>query len=202
MKYRSALVASCLAVATPALAQVLLSPSTDDQRRFEDQTRPRRGFLTPEEQQRFDERQLQRDEEQGRVRPLEDYTTPRQYEGRATFVGRRPGKCPPNGSVRARVLGNTIDASLTFPIERDAIHGFISGSRFEAKGTFGYVIQGNITDTAINGTAVKQSLLRVSPQKPLGAPIPFIPSPYVPREPAPPPIVQDCTYKIALNRVS
>jgi opacity protein-like surface antigen len=199
MKLKLAVVVSCLALAVPALAQVAITPTPRD-----DQTRPRRG-LTPEEQQRFQEqdqqRELQRQQEEGGIRSPQDYNTPRTYEGRASFVGARPGKCPLNGSVRATVRGNTIDASLTFPIERDAIHGYIAGSRFQAIGNFGYSIQGNVTEGGITGSATKRQQVKASPQKPVGTPIPFLPGPTT-AQPTPPPLVQDCVYAISLSRVS
>ena len=104
--------------------------------------------------------------------------------------------------VRATVRGNIIDASITFPIERDAIHGFISGTRFEAKGNFGYSIRGSLTDGGISGTAVKTAQVKVSPQKRVGVALPFIPGPATSPTPSPPPIVQDCVYSIMLGRVS
>lgn len=196
MKFKLAAVVSCLALAAPAAAQVMISPTPSD-----DQTRPSRGVLTPDEQRQFDQREKQRQEELGPLRPAPDYNEQRVYEGRATLSGQRPGKCPTNGSVRATVRGNIIDASITFPIERDAIHGFISGSRFEAKGNFGYSIRGSLTDGGISGTAVKAAQVKVSPQKRLGVALPFIPGPATSPAPSPPPIVQDCVYSIMLSRV-
>ena len=197
MKCKLAAVVWCLALAGPAAAQVMISPTPSD-----DQTRPRRGALTPEEQRRLDQREEQRQEELGPLRPAPNYDEQRVYEGRASLSGQRPGKCPPSGSVRATVRGNIIDASLTFPIERDAIHGFISGTRFEAKGNFGYAIKGAVTDAGISGTAVKTAQVKPSPQKRVGVPLPFIPGPATSPGPPPPPIVQDCVYSISLSRVS
>jgi hypothetical protein len=190
MNCRLAVVALCLGLAAPSFAQMAITP-------FEDPTRPRRGALTPEEQLRFEQRQ----EESVPLRAPTDYNEQRTFEGRAAFSGQRIGKCPPNGTVRATVRGNIIDLSLTFPIERDAIHGFISGTRFEAKGNFGYTIQGNVSDAVISGIAVKTSQVKPSPQKPLGVSLPFIPGPATSRGPPPPPIIQDCRYTITLSRV-
>ncbi len=190
MKWKLAVVASCFALVAPAAAQVLITPTPQD-----NQTRPSRGTLTPEEEEQ------QRKEEQERARVLPDYNEQRSYEGHARFSGQRIGKCPMSGTVRATVRGNIIDASLTFPIERDAIHGFISGSRFEAKGNFGYSIRGTVTEAGISGVAVKASQVKPSPQKRVGVALPFIPGPATDRGPAPPPIVQDCSYMIQLNRV-
>src|SRR5262249_37096342 len=98
MKWKLAVVASLLAVAAPAAAQIAIRPQ---QQPFDDQTRPRRGLLTPEEQQQFEDRQRQQQEEQGRVRTPEDLNAIRTFEGRATFSGQRLGKCPSAGSIRA-----------------------------------------------------------------------------------------------------
>jgi hypothetical protein len=196
MKCKLVAVVTCLALAGPVAAQVMISPTPSD-----DQTRPRRGVLTPEEQRRLDQREEQRQEEAGPLRPAPDYNQQRVYEGRASLSGTRAGKCPTSGSVRATVRGNIIDASLTFPIERDAIHGFISGTRFEAKGTFGYEVKGAVTEGGISGTAVKVAQVKPSPQKRVGVPLPFIPGPATSPAAPPPPIVQDCVYSISLSRV-
>jgi len=190
MKRTLVTLASCLALAVPAAAQVMITPTPRD-----DQTMPRRGALTPEEEQ------LQQQRQQEEQRAPQDYNTQRVYEGRARLSGQRPGKCPPDGTVRATVRGNIIDASVTFPIERDSIHGFVSGSRFEAKGNFGYTIQGNVTEAGISGRAVKTAQVKPSPQKRVGVPLPFIHGPATDRGPPPPPIVQDCVYAISLNRI-
>jgi hypothetical protein len=190
MKCKLAAAAIGLALAAPAAAQVMITPTQPDQ------SLPSRGVLTPDEQQRLEQQQ------EMRFRAVPDYNEQRVYEGRAVFSGQRPGKCPLNGRVRATVRGNIIDASLTFPIERDAIHGFISGDRFQAKGGFGYTIQGSVSEAGIAGTAVKTAQVKPSPQKRVGVPLPFIPGPATERAPNPPPLVQDCLYSITLNRVS
>ncbi len=192
-----------LAVTAPALGQGMVTPTPSQQRSDEDQARPRRGYLTPEEQELFQSRQEEREEQEpgARLRAPEDYTTVRQYEGRASFSGSRPGKCPLYGSVRASVRGNQFDASLTFPIERDAVHGYISGSRMRGTGNFGYTIEANVSDGGITGTATKKQQVRPSPEPRAGAPIPFIPGPSVSYTPQPPKI-QDCSYTISLSRVS
>ncbi|HEX2117440.1 MAG TPA: hypothetical protein VHM01_23805 [Alphaproteobacteria bacterium] len=195
MQWKLALVVSLLAAA-PAAAQIAVTPTPPD-----DQTRPRRGFVTPEEQQRLDERERQRQEQQGRVRAPEEYNALRTYEGRATFTGTRPGKCPMNGSVRASVRGNIIDASVTFPIERDAVHGFISGSRFEARGNFGYTFQGAVTDQAITGVVTKRQTVKPAEKPKPGVAIPFLPGPTTTAQPPGPPLIQDCSYQITLSRV-
>jgi hypothetical protein len=195
MQWKLVLVVSLLAAA-PAAAQVAITPTPSD-----DQTRPRRGQLTPEEQQRFEERERERQEQQGRVRAPEDYNALRTYEGRATLTGNRPGKCPTNGSVRASVRGNVIDASLTFPIERDAVHGFISGSRFEAKGNFGYTVQGSVNELAITGTVTKRQMVKPSPPPKPGVMVPFLPGPTTTNQPPGPPLIQDCSYQITLSRI-
>ena len=198
MKCKLAVVVSLLAVAAPAAAQIMITP----QQPSEDQTRPRRGTLTPEEQQRFEERQRQREEEQGRVRTPEELNATRTFEGRATFSGQRLGKCPTSGSVRAIVRGSIIDASVTFPIERDAVHGFVSGSAFEAKGNFGYTFAGAVSENGITGTITKKQLVKPSqPLKP-GVAIPFLPGPTTKNQPPGPPLIQDCSYTITLSRVS
>jgi hypothetical protein len=195
MQWKLALVVSLL-VAAPAAAQVAVTPTPQD-----DQTRPRRGFLTPDEQQRLEDRERQRQEEQGRVRTPLELNMQRTYEGRATFTGTRPGKCPMNGSVRASVRGNVIDAALTFPIERDSVHGFISGSRFQAQGNFGYTVEGAVTETAITGTATKRQTVKPSERPRPGVAIPFLPGPTTTNQPPGPPLVQDCSYSITLSRV-
>lgn len=144
---------------------------------------------------------LRRQNEQLRFRSPEDYTTPRKYEGRASFAGTRLGRCAPYGMVRATVLGNQFSASLTFPIERDSVHGSISGGHATGTGSFGYSIQANITEGVINGTALKKSTVKPSPEKPLGTPIPFVTGRTRPEAP-PPPKVEDCIYSITLSRVS
>jgi hypothetical protein len=203
MKLKLVIAATCLAVTVPALAQVAVTPSPSQQRSDEDQARPRRGYLTPEEEQFFQQRQQQREQEQpgARLREPDDYTTVRQYEGRASFSGSRPGKCPLYGSVRASLRGNQFDASLTFPIERDAVHGYISGSRMQGTGNFGYSIVANVSDVGITGTATKKQQITPTPEKRTGAPLPFIPGPTATYTP-PPPKVQDCAYTITLSRVS
>lgn len=203
MKLKLAVAATCFAMTVPALAQVSISPSPSQQRSDEDQARPRRGYLTPEEEQLFQQRQEQREQQQpgARLGEPEDFTTVRQYEGRASFSGSRPGKCPLYGSVRASVRGNQFDASLTFPIERDAVHGFISGSRMQGTGNFGYSIVASLSDAGITGTAVKKQQIKPSPQPRAGTPLPFIPGPSVSYTPQPPKI-QDCSYTISLSRVS
>jgi hypothetical protein len=194
MHWKLALVATLLAAA-PAAAQVAITPQPSD-----DQTRPRRSNLTPEEIQRYEERERERQELQGRVRTPEEFNAQRTYEGRATFNGTRPGKCPMNGSVRASVRGNVIDASVTFPIERDAVHGFISGSRFEAKGNFGYTFQGSVADHAITGTINKQQTVKPSEVVKPGVAIPFLPGPTTTNQPPGPKLIQDCQYQIVLSR--
>jgi hypothetical protein len=203
MGLRFALLGACLAVTLPALAQVSISPTPDQQRPDEDQTRPRRGFISPEEQERLERRRELREEQLpgSRLRTPDDYRTVRQYEGRASFSGTRPGKCPLYGSVRASVRGNQFDASLTFPIERDAVHGFISGMRMQGTGNFGYSIEANVSDAGITGTATKKQQVRAVPEKPLGTPLPFIPGPTQTFTP-PPAKIQDCSYTISLSRVS
>jgi len=203
MKLKLAIAATCLAAALPAAAQIAVTPTPNQQRQDEDQTRPSRGFMTPEEIERFEQRQLEREEQQpgARLRAPEDYTTVRQYEGRAQFNGTRPGKCPLYGSVRASVRGNQFDASLTFPIERDAVHGYISGTRMRGSGNFGYSIEASVSDGGISGVATKKQQIRPSPERRAGTPIPFIPGPSVSQTP-PPPKVQDCSYTISLSRVS
>jgi hypothetical protein len=198
MKCKLAIVASLLAVTAPAAAQIAITPQ---QQPFDDQTRPRRGALTPDEQQQFEDRQRQQ-EEQGRVRTPEDLNTPRTFEGRATFSGQRLGKCPTAGSVRATVRGNIIDASVTFPIERDAVHGFVAGSRFQATGNFGYTFIGAVSDFGITGSITKKQQVKVSPPMKPGVSIPFLPGPTTTNQPPPPPLFQDCSYSIVLNRVS
>jgi hypothetical protein len=198
MKGKLAVVVALLVGALPAAAQIAITPQSNP----DDQTRPRRGQLTPEELQRFEERERQRQEELGRVRTPEEFNATRVFEGRATFSGPRLGKCPPNGSVRAQVRGNIIDASVTFPIERDAVHGFISGTRFQATGNFGYTFQGAVTDYAITGLIVKQQLVKPAERPRPGVPIPFLPGPTTTNQPPGPPLVQDCTYTITLTRVS
>lgn len=199
MKCKFAVVASLLAVTAPAAAQIAITPQ---QQPFDDQTRPRRGQLTPEEQQQFEDRQRQQQEEQGRVRTPEDLNAIRTFEGRATFSGQRLGKCPTAGSIRATVRGNVIDASVTFPIERDAVHGFISGSRFEATGNFGYTFIGAVSDNGITGQITKKQQVKASPPVKPGVAIPFLPGPTNQNQPKPPPLFQDCSYSIVLNRVS
>jgi hypothetical protein len=196
MKSKLAMVVSLLALALPAAAQIAITPQQND-----DQTRPRRGQLTPEEQQQFEERERQRQEQQGRVRTPEELNATRIFEGRATLNGNRPGKCPPNGAIRATIRGSVIDASLTFPIERDAAHGFVNGSRFEAKGNFGYTFQGAVTDSAITGTVFKRQTVKPSERPKPGVAIPFLPGPTTTNQPGPP-LIQDCTYTIVLSRVS
>jgi hypothetical protein len=198
MKCKLAVVVSLLAVTLPAAAQIAVTPTPTP---ADDQTRPRRGQLTPEEQQQFEERERQRQEQQGRVRTPEELNGLRIFEGRATFTGNRPGKCPMNGAIRAMVRGSVIDASLTFPIERDAAHGFISGTRFQAKGNFGYSFEGAISETGITGTVVKRQTVKVSPPPKPGAHIPFLPGPTTSQHTAPP-LIQDCTYSITMSRVS
>jgi hypothetical protein len=197
MKCKLAVVVSALFVAVPAAAQIAITPTPQD-----DQTRPRRGFVTPEEQQQLEDRERQQQEEQGRFRTPDQINATRTFEGRATFSGTRPGKCPMNGSVRAVVRGSVIDASLTFPIERDAAHGFIQGTRFEAKGNFGYTFLGAVTENAITGTVVKRQTVKPAEKPRPGVPIPFLPGPTTSNQPAGPPLIQDCTYKIELARVS
>jgi hypothetical protein len=195
MQWKLALVVTLLAVA-PAAAQIAVTPNPND-----DQTRPRRGQLTPEEQQRLEQREQQRQEERGRVRAPEEYNAQRTYEGRATFSGTRLGKCPTNGSVRARVRGNVIDAAFTFPIERDAVHGFVSGSRFEAKGNFGYTFEGAVTDNAITGNATKRQTVKPAEKPKPGVAIPFLPGPTTTNQPPGTPLIQDCSYSVVLSRV-
>lgn len=144
---------------------------------------------------------LNRGDEQQRIRAPEDYATPRKYEGRASFAGSRLGKCPPYGSVRATVVGNQFSASLTFPIERDSVHGSISGSHATGTGSFGYSIDANISEGIINGTAMKKATVKLSPEKPMGAPVPFVQGPTRSVTP-PPPKIEDCIYTISLSRVS
>jgi hypothetical protein len=199
MKSRLVLAASLLAVALPAAAQIAITPQ---QQPFDDQTRPRRGQLTPEEQQQFEERQRQREEEQGRVRTPEELNAVRTFEGRATYSGQRLGKCPTAGSVRAVLRGSVIDASVTFPIERDAVHGFVSGSRFEATGNFGYTFIGSVSDLGITGFITKKQQVKVSPPVKPGVTIPFLPGPTTTNQPPGPPLIQDCSYSILLSRVS
>ena len=204
MKLKLAIAATCFAVTVPAVAQVAITPTPNQQqRREEDQSRPGRGFMTPEEIERFEKRQEQREQQEpgARLRAPEDYTTVRQYEGRATFSGSRPGKCPLHGSVRASVRGNQFDASLTFPIERDAVHGFISGMRMRGTGNFGYTIEANVSDGGITGIATKKQQIKPTPEKPAGTALPFIPGPSV-SQTSPPPKVQDCSYTISLSRIS
>ena len=198
MKSKLAVVVSLLALTLPAAAQIAITP----QQQNEDQTRPSgRSRLTPEEQKQFEEREQQRQEQQGRVRTPEELNELRTFEGRATLTGPRPGKCPPNGSIRATVRGSVIDASLTFPIERDAAHGFVSGSRFTAKGNFGYTFEGAMTDYAITGTVVKRQMVKPSERPKPGVMIPFLPGPTTSNQSAPP-LIQDCVYTISLARVS
>lgn len=201
MKVELVLAASLLAVAAPAVAQIAITPQQQQQMR-DDQTRPRRGQLTPEEQQQLEDRQRQREEEQGRVRTPEELNATRIFEGRATFSGQRLGKCPSNGSVRATIRGSVIDASVTFPIERDAVHGFVSGSRFEAKGNFGYTFIGAVSELGITGNIVKRQQVKVSPPVKPGVAIPFLPGPTTRDQPPGPPLFQDCSYSITLSRVS
>ena len=197
MKSKLALVVSLLALTLPAAAQIAITPQPN-----EDQTRPGgRTRLTPEEQQQFEERERQRQEQQGRVRTPEELNELRTFEGRATLTGPRPGKCPPNGSIRATVRGSVIDASLTFPIERDAAHGFVSGSRFSAKGNYGYTFDGAVTDMGITGTVVKRQTVKPSEKPKPGVAIPFLPGPTTTNQ-ATPPLIQDCVYSIVLSRVS
>ena len=195
MQWKLVLVVSLL-IASPAAAQIAVTPTPQD-----DQTRPRRGVLTPEEQQRLEDRERERQEQQGRVRAPEEYNALRTYEGSARFTGTRPGKCPMSGSVRASVRGNIIDASVTFPIERDAVHGFISGSRFEARGNFGYMFQGAVNDNAITGTITKRQTVKAAEQPKPGVAIPFLPGPTTTGQPPGPPLIQDCSYQITLSRV-
>jgi hypothetical protein len=196
MQLKLALVVALLA-ATPAAAQIAVTPAPSD-----DQTRPRRGAMTPEEQQRLEDRERQRQEEQGRVRTPQELNALRIYEGRATFNGTRMGKCPMHGSVRANVRGSVIDASVTFPIERDAVHGFVSGSRFQAKGNFGYSFEGAVSDNAITGTITKRQTVKPSERPKPGVMVPFLPGPTTTNQPPGPPLIQDCSYLIVLNRVS
>ena len=195
MQWKLALVVSLL-VAAPAVAQVAITPNPND-----DQTRPRRGQMTPEEQQRLEDRERQRQEEQGRVRTPEEFNMLRTYEGRATFSGNRIGKCPTNGSVRARVRGNVIDAAFTFPIERDAVHGYVSGSRFQAQGTFGYTFEGQVNENAITGSATKKQTVKPSEKPKPGVMVPFLPGPTTTNQPPGPPLIQDCSYSVILSRV-
>jgi hypothetical protein len=198
MKCKLAVVVSLLAVALPAAAQIAITP----QQRPDDQTRPRRGALTPEEQQRFEERERQREQEQGRVRTPEELDAVRTFEGRATFSGQRIGKCPTNGSVRATLRGSVIDASLTFPIERDAVHGYVSGSRFQATGNFGYTFVGQVSENGITGSITKKQQVKPSEKPKPGVAIPFLPGPTTSSQAPGPPLIQDCSYSIVLSRVS
>jgi hypothetical protein len=199
MRGKLAVVVSLLVAALPAAAQIAITPQSN---RNDDQTRPRGSQLTPEELQRFEDRERQRQEEQGRVPTTEERNATREFEGRATFTGQRLGKCPPNGRVRAVVRGSVIDASVTFPIERDAVHGFVSGSRFQATGNFGYTFQGAVSEFGITGSIVKQQTVKPSERPRPGVAIPFLPGPTTTNQPAGPPLIQDCTYSIVLNRVS
>lgn len=198
MKSKLAVVVSLLGLALPAAAQIAITPTPQ---RGDDQTRPRNSPLTPEEQQRFEERERQRQEMEGRVRTPEEMNAVRTFEGRATLSAQRPGKCPPNGQIRATVRGSVLDASLTFPIERDAVHGFVSGSRFRAQGNFGYTFDGAITETAITGTVTKRQTVKPSEKPKPGVAIPFLPGPTTSGQSAPP-LIQDCVYSIVLSRVS
>lgn len=200
MKSKLAVVVSLLALTVPAAAQIAITPQPQQQ--DDDQTRPRgRSRLTPEEQRQFEERERQRQEQQGRVRTPEEMNALRTFEGRATLSGQRPGKCPPNGIIRATVRGNVIDASLTFPIERDAAHGFVSGSHFQAKGNFGYSFEGAVTETGITGTVVKKQTVKPAEKPKPGVAIPFLPGPTTSGQSSPP-LIQDCIYSIVLSRVS
>lgn len=203
MRTKLAVVVSVLTFAVPAAAQIAITPNQQQQQQpNDDQTRPRRGQLTPEEQQRLEDRERERQEQQGRVRTPQELNATRIFEGRATFSGPRLGKCPPNGNVRATVRGSVIDAALTFPIERDAAHGFVSGSRFEAKGNFGYTFEGALTDYAITGTIIKRQTVKAAERPKPGVPIPFLPGPTTTNQPQGAALIQDCTYSIVLNRVS
>jgi len=197
MKCKLGLVVSLLALAMPAAAQIAITP----QQPSDDQTKPRRG-LTPEEQQRFEERQRQREEEQGRMRTPQEFDTTKTFEGRATFSGQRLGKCPTNGSVRATLRGSVIDVSVTFPIERDAVHGFVAGSHFQATGNFGYTFVGAVSENGITGQITKKQQVKVSPPPKPGVAIPFLPGPTTTGQPSGPPLIQDCSYMILLSRVS
>jgi hypothetical protein len=198
MKSKLAVVVSLLALTLPAAAQIAITPTPQQN---DDQTRPRRSPLTPEEQLQFEERERLRQEQQGRVRTPEEMNALRTFEGRATLTGPRPGKCPPNGAIRATVRGSVLDASLTFPIERDAVHGFVSGTRFRAQGNFGYTFEGAVTETGITGTVVKRQTVKPAEKPKPGVAIPFLPGPTTSSQSAPP-LIQDCVYSIVLSRVS
>jgi hypothetical protein len=98
--------------------------------------------------------------------------------------------------------GNVINASVTFPIERDAVHGFVSGSRFQATGNFGYTFAGAVTENAITGTITKKQQVKLAEKPKPGVAIPFLPGPTTSGQPPGPPLIHDCSYVISLSRVS
>ena len=103
--------------------------------------------------------------------------------------------------MRASVRGNQFVASLTFPIERDAVHGFISGMRMRGTPNFGYTIDANESDGRITRIATKKQQIKPTSDRPAGTPLPFIPGPTT-SQTSPPPKVQDCSYTISLSRIS
>lgn len=181
MRMKLAALVPVLLLALPAAAQQAPPTLTPDGRVL-------RGG--PAEQQRDIERRA----------PTESYNRPRVYEGRATFTGARLGKCAPNGSARATVVGNRIDARVTFPIEAGTVNGTISGSRVVAAGPFGYSMEGAVSEGVINAVLTKRITIVPTREAPVGVPIPFVPNQ---ARPAPPeiPKAQNCVYKISLDRV-
>jgi hypothetical protein len=132
--------------------------------------------------------------------PTDSYNRPREYEGRATFVGARLGKCAPHGRARATVMGNRIDARVTFPIESGTVNGTVSGSRIQAAGPYGYSMEGNVNEGVINGVVTKRISIVPTRERPIGVPIPFLYNQARPAEPEVPK-AQNCVYKVSLDRV-
>jgi len=198
MKSKLAVVAALVVLASPAVAQLL--PQEEPERE------PRRGFQPPRGAET--PRGAQTPQEGGPLQEPDipyrfDDVTPRRYEGRATYSGRKMGKCPPNGFVRATILGNRFDARITFPIDAQVLRGTISGTRISAQGELGYSFDGTMFNGTIRGTAEKRATVRpVPPPKPAE----LIPGPsglYAPQlrgAPVPPP--DDCRYRITMTRVT